>query len=810
MSSNSHLIQSFLLKTVRMVVSTRCGGLPGNVRNVDASFGLKTKQLNHRDQHLLEEVSLEVLKQPIELLVTLSLPPTTSPNPHSSETKNSSNSNGSKIILEHWRVQFAQRKTKRVQMAEKMIAERLTVGVRSLHALLSVLPAFSFLRGPSLRYDGDTSTNPCLASRLSTPRDQGGSSTTEGMRFERRTGVPQQQQQQQQQQQHSSSKQHGILQVDVIRSNPFSNGGSSTSAFSSECLEIKLSHGVLRVEVDYRRNIETTHIETPHIIHDYVRSSNNTNTNTNTGIIQLQQPPQQQQRRGRANSKPVAIPGRSLGRDTTTGGIRARSLTGGNGFGLRHHANSVGSPPGLTTGLNLLRQESGHRNNRSDHLSYQQQHQQHHHQQQHHQHQQQIHPHSLPINIQKTGTSLLSIMANGTGLPGTPPLHPTRSPSLSPALHPQSSPLTITQSNSSSSSSRPNSNTGSNASNTSNHSSPHSQFGVSPHSFPYNGSLNSGSIVVNQGPAPFGRATLSPNASPNEYPSSYPTPPFLAGSAPRESSGGPLMSPMWAGLPSPASMGASPPMLGLGGMLPHLSNTALGGVGGDGRTLSLQTYQANYQQNQQVTTPQYQHQQYGSAGSQTGGMGGMGGISRSISSNSLMNYMNNGGVNGTKSQSNHAATFYGSSPTTAAAGWIEYTTKAGTAAPDSFSPWGKVLGVVAARTSAASKSATVSKKIGASYAKVDTSWLKDMNLVLEEKVKDIQEGNKPIGALAVDAPSGTDDLSRVGAFLEALDEHQSQWNEISNTPNTNTDENTYTMKEYLDMSKRQIDASMSY
>jgi hypothetical protein len=57
-----------------MIVATRCGGLPGNVRNRDGSFGLTTQQLNHHDSSILEEVSAEVLKQPVELLITLTFP----------------------------------------------------------------------------------------------------------------------------------------------------------------------------------------------------------------------------------------------------------------------------------------------------------------------------------------------------------------------------------------------------------------------------------------------------------------------------------------------------------------------------------------------------------------------------------------------------------------------------------------------------------------------------------------------------------------------------------------------------------------
>ena len=174
-------------------------------------------------------------------------------------------------------------------------------------------------------------------------------------------------------------------------------------------------------------------------------------------------------------------------------------------------------------------------------------------------------------------------------------------------------------------------------------------------------------------------------------------------------------------------------------------------------------------------------------------------------------------------------TLYGSSPTTAASGWIEYTRTAGTAAPDSFSPWGKVLGVVAARTSAASKSSGVAKKVGASYSKVDTSWLQDdedegnnrkmsvkdttnQNFNRENKQEDGREWTTSAeqrGALAVDAPSGTDELSRVGVFLESLEEHESTWNamrkEKSNSESNNED--ALSLQDYLRISKEQIEAS---
>ena len=94
----------------------------------------------------------------------------------------------------------------------------------------------------------------------------------------------------------------------------------------------------------------------------------------------------------------------------------------------------------------------------------------------------------------------------------------------------------------------------------------------------------------------------------------------------------------------------------------------------------------------------------------------------------------------------------------------------GTAAPDSFSPWGQTLGVVASRSRAAAKNEVLAKKAGVSYAHVDTSWL--------DAKRGYTSANAPIppdthvGALAVDAPPPSDDLSRIGAFLQVLSDHE--------------------------------------
>ena len=187
----------------------------------------------------------------------------------------------------------------------------------------------------------------------------------------------------------------------------------------------------------------------------------------------------------------------------------------------------------------------------------------------------------------------------------------------------------------------------------------------------------------------------------------------------------------------------------------------------------------------------------------------------------MMNYMN--GANTPIGSSPGTNPVYGSSPKTAASGWIEYTTTAGTAAPDSFSPWGKVLGVVAARTRAASKSATVAQKIGASFSTVDTSWLQeeeeDEENIGSENTQNMEcrnRGARP-GPLAVDAPSGTDDMSRVGAFLQALDEHEERWN-IMTEENRRLPAHGHesfvatqpTLQEILTMAAQQVVTSLKY
>ena len=53
-----------------MIVAAR-SGLPGNVRNPDASFGLRSAQLNHSDSTMLEDITWDILRCPMEVRVSL-------------------------------------------------------------------------------------------------------------------------------------------------------------------------------------------------------------------------------------------------------------------------------------------------------------------------------------------------------------------------------------------------------------------------------------------------------------------------------------------------------------------------------------------------------------------------------------------------------------------------------------------------------------------------------------------------------------------------------------------------------------------
>ena len=118
----------------------------------------------------------------------------------------------------------------------------------------------------------------------------------------------------------------------------------------------------------------------------------------------------------------------------------------------------------------------------------------------------------------------------------------------------------------------------------------------------------------------------------------------------------------------------------------------------------------------------------------------------------------------------HHGGVYGSLAGEVASGWIEYTRIAGTSAPDSFSPRGQTIGVVASRSSAAAKNEALAKNAGVSYAHVDTSWLNATRGYISANAP--IPPNTNLGALAVDAPPPTDDLSRIGGFLQVLSDHE--------------------------------------
>ena len=126
-------------------------------------------------------------------------------------------------------------------------------------------------------------------------------------------------------------------------------------------------------------------------------------------------------------------------------------------------------------------------------------------------------------------------------------------------------------------------------------------------------------------------------------------------------------------------------------------------------------------------------------------------------------------------QNNGVGSLHGTSPNVSASGWIEYTRTAGTTAPDSFSPWGRTLGVVASRSRAAAKNEALAKRAGISYARVDTTWLvpEHGGYASVNRRKVVNKSANDAGALAVDVPPPSDNLSRIGGFLKLLSEHES-------------------------------------
>ena len=62
--TKAQLMSAFLRKALKMIVAAR-SGLPGNVRNPDAGFGLRTAQLNHSDSTMLEDITWDILRCPM-------------------------------------------------------------------------------------------------------------------------------------------------------------------------------------------------------------------------------------------------------------------------------------------------------------------------------------------------------------------------------------------------------------------------------------------------------------------------------------------------------------------------------------------------------------------------------------------------------------------------------------------------------------------------------------------------------------------------------------------------------------------------
>jgi hypothetical protein len=849
-NTKAQLMTAFLRKCLKMVVAARCG-LPGNVRNPDSSFGLRTKQLNHGDSGMLDDVTWDLLRCPMEIRVSLCF--------------TGSASASSELVLEHWLVKFAGQAKPSHRMDDKALYERLSVAVRSLQAILSILPAFNFLQA-QMRYVGGGSmaasvapgmhdmrggANACTVSRLERSRNGGGS---RGMRFERHASVP-----------HwmvsGDSNNHtnnsnfrmagpepvGILRVDLFQHNSAQPSMTNyrNEVFAAERLETQTSYGPLQVDVRYRSQIMSANMETPTIINDYYVAA----PGKQGGAPRVDQTNRRIRRMSEGipirgggggggggrmasasisignnssarGSKPMAIPGHGMPTtDAAARSGRARrnthtSHTSAGNAGIRSLRPSSFSPP-LTTGLGLLQAESAHHRRQNNNMQVPQPHNQ----------QAHFYGSSVPNKVSwgrddmrslygggpnpvgggaaHAGSPIVSppvgtLPSNLSGLVGTPPLHPHRSPSLSPSIGP--SPTSLHLASGGTKAPR-----GGGPSPPTFMPSPASTAGdPSPGLSPIGDLLNppSGTItLLGHGAMGSGSAADVGGGHPQYLPL-----PFLASSAPRADSH--LTSPFWNGLPSP-QLGASPPMIGLIGYMGNLALSSDGAIRSmqqpqqqqqqqtmmphHQQAMTLQPYSHRQQQQQRQHQHQHMMQQpprqtmgadamfggpspssmgsFGSYGSYGGEGGGMLGYLKYRQNN----YNNavpgpGGGGGGGGGDTSYPSGVYGSSPTQVASGWIEYTRTAGTAAPDSFSPWGQTLGVVASRSRAAAKNEVLAKKAGVSYAHVDTSWL--------DAKRGYTSANAPIppdthvGALAVDAPPPSDDLSRIGAFLQVLSDHE--------------------------------------
>ena len=815
------LMIAYMRKALKMIVESR-SGLPGNVRNPDATFGILTKQLNHGDSSMLDDVTWDILRCPMEVRVSLCFSNDRARFPEA-DTQ-------SEMVLEHWRVKFAGKAKPSHMMDDKAFYERLSVAIRSLQAMLAVLPAYSFIQAQLRHLHGGSmaaslvqgvdsmqeSGGTCRATRLETigPHSRG----TRGIRFERLANVPSwmlsssrgvDNAGQNIRKVSTSSNSHptGILRVDLYQHANAQQGVGSfdQGTYTEEILETRTSYGPLQVSVHYREKIVATNMEVPRIINNYYVAASGAQTGRtqegarvgerirrmsdrgpSTGPMISRHLSQQGAQNshwsaGETASKPVAIPMRESAKGIVSGArpdrIRRYTHSAVGNAGIRSVRQAHFSPA-LTTGLSLMQSESRRKQNAQSH------------QQQH----QQLYGTSAPVHMShaKDDGSLQHILTGGPAtlspplphpvgslnsnpgsLSGTPPLHPHRSPSVSPNI---GTPLTSLQLNPSTVLNLP--------------------VTQSPGIISDTGSFSPPSELLNP---PSGIISVSAKGLAGQQaldPNVHNMPlPFLASSAPRNDLQMSSSSPFWSGLPSP-HLGSSPPMLGIMG---YMGNFALNSDAAAQPVRQPSSHHYHQQQQHTMSIQQFSHNQQQQILHQQSrqplGMTAMGvevpanGMAIGVSPSSMSSYGSHGsygsygsyGVEGggMLSYLNHRQNIgvgglYGTSPNVTASGWIEYTRTAGTRAPDSFSPWGQTLGVVASRSRAAAKNEALAKRAGVSYARVDTTWL-----VPEYGGYALVNGrnvvNKPAsdaGALAVDVPPPSDNLSRVGAFLHLLSEHE--------------------------------------
>ena len=497
-NTKAQLITAFLRKALKMIVAAR-SGLPGNVRNPDSSFGLRTRQLNHGDSSILEEVTWDILRCPVEIRVSLcfssgqaagTLSATHQPisltcDDGSSSTGSSTINTFSEIVLEHWLVKFAGRARPTHRMDDKVLYERLSVALRSLQAVLYILPAYNFLQAQMRHVEGGSmasSVSPgiqdirggmdvCRCSRLGGLRSTGDGGGI-GMRFERYVGVPLWMISDRSNSHNADFRMTGpqpvgILRVDLFQHNPgvpSSMAAYRDDIFAAEQLDTQTSYGPLHVSVRYRSKIVSANIETPRIINNYYMAAPKQNGRTLSSEASTETRRMRRLSEGsnsidsvRRGSEPMPIPGNSsmhvaenMGAITSGQVVgrrqRRNTHTAMSTTGIRSVRPSSFSPP-LTTGLGLLQAESMAQHHHGRHqvsqVPQQKQHrhnrhrqqQQHHHQQQQQQ-QQQIYGRSAPNKISWARDNFLGL--NSEGIMSHPAggsfAHHMGSPTMSPTV----------------------------------------------------------------------------------------------------------------------------------------------------------------------------------------------------------------------------------------------------------------------------------------------------------------------------------------------------------------------------------------